>query len=550
MGQRHQLFLIARVRPRPGERKEYRCVAAFHHQWCYGRLPLRCVSRFRHLAKVKANADLIRRDLDNYHLGVERSDDIPCPYISFLASMAFSLDIEGDYAGNTYISNVCYEPASMGSMEGDNNDGITVIDISAPCDLAYCFVSICGLEGEEDNLRRGVPLTATQYLRAYYPMNLDPSAGDGEQMEEAYNAKCIKDLDSMSVLTLDVLIETWPHEYSRRIRMPSYFRRGPSTDWDGIGLSLEPIDSLSSDDTPSECGGGSVQVSKDSLVDLSNHNILPNELFDTLEGLPSFTRLDISHNAAVDKATVTQILQRHRLKWLNIDGCNISKDDITDLLASQPSLFRGVEAIIHPLFLSVENLDSYTIREEVEPPSISCALRIRYDNLRRLCLPFFGIDQLIQSLFDFAEAHGRFPPDNAHAYRSSLGFHNLQGLFGYPSRGDGQPWREREVQMIPPEANDEDTERGYQFVFVTNSSSLRGYSSKPVPTGEGYRYGIILPGGERKFVDLATFFGDLEEVGWPKITNQKAAAQVLEIYRKGTTLLEDVDAVMTWLDTR
>lgn len=116
MGQRHQLFIIARVRKATDQPKAYRCVAAFHHQWCYGKLPLRCVNRFKHLARVKENAALIQRDLDRYHEGVQLSSDTPCPYISFLGGSAFSTDIMKE--DGIYFDGVCYEPASMGSTYG------------------------------------------------------------------------------------------------------------------------------------------------------------------------------------------------------------------------------------------------------------------------------------------------------------------------------------------------------------------------------------------------------------------------------------------------
>lgn len=117
MGQPHQLFLVARVRKTPGGPENYRCVAAFHHQWCYGKLPLRCVNRFKHLARVEGNAALIRRDLDRYHEGVKHNSDTPCPYISFLAGSAFSTSV-GHERGHTYFSRLSRESASMVSMQG------------------------------------------------------------------------------------------------------------------------------------------------------------------------------------------------------------------------------------------------------------------------------------------------------------------------------------------------------------------------------------------------------------------------------------------------
>ncbi|KAJ3530310.1 hypothetical protein NMY22_g8624 [Coprinellus aureogranulatus] len=438
------------------------------------------------------------------------------------------MDIERRY-GEPYVSGIRYLPV-FGSMDGDNNDGITIIDVSTPSDPSYCFVSTSGLEAaKENNVPRCIPLTASQYLRAYYPIDLDPLTRDDRQEAEVYNAMSIKNLDSMLVLTLDALYGTWPGVYTERV-LDSY------------------ISSSSEVSIESKSGEGSVGVPQDPCVDLSNLNILPEKLLEMLESFPSFTRLNVSHNSAVDKATLSEILRQYRLKWLSIDGCNISKEDITDLLVSQPSLFRGVEVIIHPLFLSPDNLDRWAIDmspvKSLDPPSIPCALRIHYDDVRHLCLPFFSIDQLAQNLLDFAEAHERFPPG---LRVNQIIFQNLQCLFGCASRGDGQPWRERVVQMIPPEARGESNQHGYQFIFISDSSRVHRRGPAPIGLG-GYHYGIVLPGNEHKFVDLETFFGHLEEVGWPALTKQDDATQVIGIFRERVTLLNDFNAVMKWLD--
>ena len=59
MGQRHQLFIIARLRPYGAAEDSpplYRCVAAFHSQWLYGCLALRSARRILTLIKKKENA--------------------------------------------------------------------------------------------------------------------------------------------------------------------------------------------------------------------------------------------------------------------------------------------------------------------------------------------------------------------------------------------------------------------------------------------------------------------------------------------------------------
>ena len=65
MGQRHQVFLIARLVPHGSTdgKAYYRCVAARHHQWCYGTLPLAATYRFVTLLKNPNNVEIIRDEL-------------------------------------------------------------------------------------------------------------------------------------------------------------------------------------------------------------------------------------------------------------------------------------------------------------------------------------------------------------------------------------------------------------------------------------------------------------------------------------------------------
>lgn len=122
MGQRHQVFIIARVRPNDGKPARYRCIAAMHHQWCYGRLPLRAAHRFISLAKQPLNSTLIDIDL----LAIQNrwpSDDIPtlndtlslapCAYISYLLHTAWNVDLEDPsepYTSGTNFQNDMLDP--------------------------------------------------------------------------------------------------------------------------------------------------------------------------------------------------------------------------------------------------------------------------------------------------------------------------------------------------------------------------------------------------------------------------------------------------------
>lgn len=130
MGQPHQVFLIARILPHgapPNAPPRHRCIGAYNHRWCYGRLPLRAVRRFLTLVRNEENAAVIRAELRaiDGKYGVFGSGPdvpyIPCPYAVSLLGAALNTDLDGDGDGR-YVSGITFEeglyPASMGCWDG------------------------------------------------------------------------------------------------------------------------------------------------------------------------------------------------------------------------------------------------------------------------------------------------------------------------------------------------------------------------------------------------------------------------------------------------
>jgi hypothetical protein len=125
MGQRHQAFAIARIVLRGRTEPQYRCIAAFHHQWCYGKLPLKATRRFLTLIKQKSNAEIIRAEIQSidgkYGALGEKPDipAVPCPYTALLLATCWSIDLKED---PVYISGVSFTndilDARMNSGDG------------------------------------------------------------------------------------------------------------------------------------------------------------------------------------------------------------------------------------------------------------------------------------------------------------------------------------------------------------------------------------------------------------------------------------------------
>jgi len=94
----------------------------------------------------------------------------------------------------------------------DNNDGITVIDVTNPEQSAYCFVSVNGLSNTD--LDPFLPLTAADYVRAYYPIP-GPTEMISEQvrLREEDVLDAISSSDGEPLMTLEMLAEAWPQKY-------------------------------------------------------------------------------------------------------------------------------------------------------------------------------------------------------------------------------------------------------------------------------------------------------------------------------------------------
>ncbi|KIJ69414.1 hypothetical protein HYDPIDRAFT_46936, partial [Hydnomerulius pinastri MD-312] len=96
MGQRHQIYVVARLRPAGDGQPRYRCIVALHDQWCYGRLPLKGTRRFFSLIKQSENIEIVRAELkalDGKYDRDESLSPIPCPYIAFLLTLSWTADL-------------------------------------------------------------------------------------------------------------------------------------------------------------------------------------------------------------------------------------------------------------------------------------------------------------------------------------------------------------------------------------------------------------------------------------------------------------------------
>lgn len=200
MGQRHQLYVIAKI----GHR--YRPLAAVYNQWLYGEGTLR---RCRHLLQVfpaQANRVPIAQEL---RAAREKGDDFwaskdikqPFPFIATCLTVGSSFDPEDGYQRRVH-------PMAFNTLPKDvhNDDGITVIDISNLDCLRYCFTFPKTQRDGFGYTDLKEPLRASKYLSRYVKSRemkkLDPDT------RLRYD-ELVKQLESHELVDAFALQETW-----------------------------------------------------------------------------------------------------------------------------------------------------------------------------------------------------------------------------------------------------------------------------------------------------------------------------------------------------
>lgn len=153
MGSRHQLFVVARIHG------HYRRLAAVHSQYHSGETALRrCLSLLRIFRaaqnRVPIQQELIAAQRRNKHFWTPEKGDktatsgetlteqygnvvAPFPFITTCLVLGASYN-----ATEGYQCRVHSLPFNMQFDRGDNNDGITIIDVTEAQKARYCFVNL------------------------------------------------------------------------------------------------------------------------------------------------------------------------------------------------------------------------------------------------------------------------------------------------------------------------------------------------------------------------------------------------------------------------
>ncbi|THG98610.1 hypothetical protein EW026_g3611 [Hermanssonia centrifuga] len=430
----------------------------------------------------KDNAEIIREELHSLSgkhgtFGNEPAiPDTPCPFLASVLGMSWDIDLDSGYSSGGTITNSLL-PAGMCSWDGDNNDGISIIDVTDLENPAYCFAT----EAE--------PLTATEYLSGYYSIpgelnngNIDVDEDNVEPRSDENDKKvraAIGILDGVRLIDLSALHEAWPTEYrpvnteSTAPAEPSDAGNPPVTIPSLVNFSLPQaiLQTIEGGDTtiieqllwlpgkrkdvrdvlqaqkpyPDEglplLAKTLKELSDTPLsVDLSGFDLADAQVIALAQGLESVEALNLSRIARITIDGVREVLTllSSGLKRIVLMNCeSIADEDIWELLRTKPSLFYKLEALMHPALLQITQNPSRT-------PAITF-LTLPNDSYRGVSLPIFTPAGVIQGLTDFIASMVLINPWQFDATGGAI----ITAACTASPRKPGQSWNERNIVTAP-----------------------------------------------------------------------------------------------------
>ena len=196
MGKRHQIYIrvpeIDYGENNPNNRPER--IIGFHHQWLYGATA--CEVLFNFLTFFEKHRENQEYNIFTSFRALEELDML-CQFI-----LSYYPDNAGFEGMHDISDTACIENPHF----GDNNDGITVIDISNINDPKYCFASLGFTNSSDLRMAEGA-YCAKDYLSSYYKEAVWPEVqGRGGQDIVSTMAR----LEKYPVISFDQLKEIFP----------------------------------------------------------------------------------------------------------------------------------------------------------------------------------------------------------------------------------------------------------------------------------------------------------------------------------------------------
>jgi hypothetical protein len=220
MGQRHQIYI--RMNTKEGPK-----VLGYHHQWLFGKTAVETLIRALTFAKADAqcNYGVLNRGYDGGRdasraFEAVLSVDVSSGYYHNVYPFQFNPQDESDYE----------EAALTDPRQGDNNNGITIIDLTGK-KPKYCFMSVhhleCLADGEAEKRAETdlvlEPLSASTWLDLHYPTNSKHDmykSWKGAEVGKniAYCSSLKRKLSKVKVLTRDEVAAIFPKMYGKNVK--------------------------------------------------------------------------------------------------------------------------------------------------------------------------------------------------------------------------------------------------------------------------------------------------------------------------------------------
>ncbi|KAH8795973.1 hypothetical protein DL96DRAFT_1722516 [Flagelloscypha sp. PMI_526] len=552
MGQRHQAYLIARVVAHDATKATYRCVSAWHNQWCYGRFPPRGVRRFIDLASNRNNAEIILEELKNIDrkYGVvgplqPRIPKIPLPFTTFLFGCAFDVDLNAlnsIYASGHHFLNSTLDAAmnpSQGGILIDNNEGITVIDITDPFNIAYCHALPFSFSS---------PITAEEYVNAY--------GTDSDEEDERYGEDgTLEVLKTIRTIPVHDLAEAWPRDFksdrpapninsTKSTAIPSLVELALNA---GVKKAIED-DDISSLDTflfdPSKVldilhilrsqevfSLPALQLIAQLIpktlnsVDLSGFKLTTEDLIAVLssERLSATETLNLSRNANVRLDTIIKIASTiPGINRIIAYGTSISVEDFDGLERSE---LASLPFLVHPARFELR-MTACAAGEPgfsfLVPPRTYGYLR----NVISIPLQLLNLNLIVHCISDFLDAALKSARD---IYGSGLADSQTaaMSIFSAAPRQVGQSWGKRDVLFVPTPSR-KMLREGWIFACYLDNYLPDWYYGflrpKSSPSAEGER--------TYEIHDFDSFLAQMKAVGYgdapvPLVEKVKAQIEVI-----------------------
>ena len=316
-------------------------------------------------------------------------------------------------------------------MPTDNDDGITVIDMTDPEHPAYCFVSL-----SETEFGVHIPLSAEQYLCSYYPVPTSEKMKKEETwLNQEYLLSVTATLHGEKMVTIKMLADTWPDEYKGKLE--TTMDRSASPEGKPMSSTIPRLANLTVAPAVGHALaiGNTVQIEEilwmpnntklvkatlrnalpfpdsgmlllgkvifqemkcgNGTVDLSGFTLSPVQVLQVVSSLDGVKALNLSYNSEITTDTIRGLLiSLPHLKRLILLGCEaITDDDLKEILSLDAKLFYNLEALIHLCLLS----------DKASYPNVFAYIGVVEDrNMVTSCsLAYFSPSSIVQALTDF-----------------------------------------------------------------------------------------------------------------------------------------------------